>query len=211
MPTNLTFAQAATIGVPWTTACIALQRASVSPGETVLVIGATGAVGGAAVQFAEIKGCKVITASRRDSTDINTITDPQFSKVLSLTNARGADVVIDTVGDPVLMRAALGILATRGRLSYITARPNSTEMTFDIKQLYRKEQSIVGCNSVNHTEEEMGKLLRNLAPEFESGRLHVVPDGRLVKVTLEEAVEAYRWVPEHSGEKVVISIDETHS
>ena len=208
MPTNLTFAQAATIGVPWTTACIVLQRASVSSGETVLVIGATGAVGRAVVQLAELKGCKVITASRRDITDINTIRDPQFSKVLQLTNDHGADVVIDTVGDPVLMRAALGILAVRGRLSFIAARPNNTEMTFDIKQLYRKEHSIVGCNSVNYTEEEMGTLLRNIAPEFETGKLHVVPDDKLVKVTLgEEAVDAYKWVPEHSGEKVVIMID----
>lgn len=135
MPRNLSFAQAATIGVPWTTASIALERAGASAGETVLIVGATGAVGTAAVQLAELRGCKVITASRRDTTNVNIITDPQFSKVIALTNGHGPDVIIDTVGDPVLMRSALEILAVRGRLSYIVARPNSTEMTFDMKQL----------------------------------------------------------------------------
>lgn len=45
-------------------------------------------------------------------------------------------MTIDTVGDPVLMRAALGILSVRGRLSYTTARPDSTDMTFDMNTMY---------------------------------------------------------------------------
>ena len=102
------------------------------------------------------------------------------------------------------MRAALGIVSVRGRLSYNTALPNSTDMTFDMKQLYKKEQSIVGCNSVNNTAEEMGVILRTLVSEFESGRLKAVPDEKLVKVSIGQAVEACTRVAQRSREKLVI-------
>jgi NADPH:quinone reductase len=100
-------------------------------------------------QLAEWKGYKVMTASRHDATDVNIMSDPQFSKFFALINC--SDVIIHTVGNPVLMRAALGILAARGSLSYITARQKSTVISFDMTQLYRKEQGIVGCNFVNNT------------------------------------------------------------
>ena len=208
-PSTLTFAQAATLGVPWSTANIALSRGGAKTGEIVLVIGATGAVGQAAVELAQVKGCKAITASRRDTTDINLLKDLDFSKVKELTNGHGVDVVIDTVGDHVIMRSILDhALAVRGRLSYIAARANHTELTFDMKQLYRNEQSIVGCNSVNYTAKEMGECLQSIVPEFEKGTLTACADDKLVKVNLgQEAVDAYKWVPEHSGEKVIICID----
>jgi NADPH:quinone reductase len=50
-PSNLSFAQAATIGVPFTTAALALHRANVQSIDVVLVLGASGAVGSAACQL----------------------------------------------------------------------------------------------------------------------------------------------------------------
>ena len=209
MPANLTFAQAATIGVPWTTAFIVLDRARTAPAETVLVLGATGAVGSAVVELAHAKRCNVITASRRSTTHINVLEDPQLSQVLGLTNNRGADVVIDTVGDPVLMRAALAVLARRGRISYIAApRSGSTDFTFDMKSLYRKEQCIIGCNSLNYSVAEMATILRSLTPGFEQASLSVTPDEELVKVSLgEETIAGYAEVKERSGKKIVIVME----
>jgi NADPH2:quinone reductase len=86
MPKNFTFAQAASVGVPWTTAFIVLHRAQTIATETVLVLGATGAVGSAVVQLARAKGCKVITASRRQTTDINILTDQELSKAGTRSN-----------------------------------------------------------------------------------------------------------------------------
>jgi len=208
MPQNLTFAQAATVGVPWTTAFIILQRSQTLPSETVLVLGATGAVGSAAVQLARAKGCRVITASRRPTTDINILTDPELSNARVLTDGRGVDIVVDTIGDAALMRVALGILAPRGRLAFISAsRSGSTEFSFDMKQLYRNEQCIVGCNSVSYTGQEMATILHTLTPEFESGILTVIPDEDIVKVGLgEEAIAGYALVKGRSGKKVVISL-----
>jgi len=207
MPKNLTFAQAATVGVRWTTAFITLDRAQTISSETVLVLGATGAVGSAVVQLGRSKGCKVITASRSAMSDINILTDPELTRARVLTDNRGVDVVVDTIGNASLTQAALNILASRGRLSYISAsRTASTEMTFNMKQLYRKEQIIVGCNSVNYTGEEMASILRTLTPEFENGTLTAYPDEDLIKVGLEEAIASYSVVRERWGKKVVISI-----
>ena len=150
MPKNFTFAQAASVGIPWTTTFIVPHHAQTIATETVLVLGATGAVGSAVVQLTRAKGCKVITGSRRQTTDINILTDPELTEARVLRDSRGVDVVVDTIGNAALMRNALNILAPRGRLAFISAsRSGTTELTFDMKQLYRKEQSIVGCNSVS--------------------------------------------------------------
>lgn len=208
MAENLTFVQAATIGVPWTTASIALSRAQPKAAEIVLVIGATGAVGGAMVQLARVAGCTVFTASRRSTTDINILSDPELKTIMKLTNNHGADVVLDTVGDPDLMRAALGILAVGGRLSYIAApNPEKFTLTFDLRTLYRKGQMIIGSNSLNFTSEEMASILKTLTPEFESGRLKATPDEEITKVGLgQEAIDAYAKVTQRLGKKIVISM-----
>ena len=64
-PTHLSFAQAASLGVPYTTAWDALQRSAVGEGTRVLVIGANGAVGSAALALAKILGAQVLAAVRR--------------------------------------------------------------------------------------------------------------------------------------------------
>jgi NADPH2:quinone reductase len=120
-PHNLSLTQAARVGVPFTTASIALHRAGTLTADIVLILGVAGTVGSAVVQLAKGMGCKVITASRHDSEDINTSSDPTLEKIGVLTDGRGVDVVVDTVGDPHLMKAALGRLALRGRLSFISA------------------------------------------------------------------------------------------
>ena len=68
-PKNLSFLQASTVGVSFTTASIALKRARTTTADVVLVLGANGSVGSAVTQLAKVMGCKVITASRRDNTD----------------------------------------------------------------------------------------------------------------------------------------------
>lgn len=97
-PSILSFLQAATIGVPYTTASLMLRRAHVRAQETVLVLRASGNVGAAAVQLAKARGCNILTASRSDITDINLRTDPELLQALELTGGNGVDVVLDTTG-----------------------------------------------------------------------------------------------------------------
>src|SRR5437763_4600453 len=82
LPARTSFAQGAALGVPYATAYRALfQRAGARPGETVLVHGATGAVGTAAVQIAHAHGMRVIGTGGTDAG-------------LELVRAQGADVVV---------------------------------------------------------------------------------------------------------------------
>lgn len=117
-PKTLSFVQAATIGVPFTTALLALKKSGVKKSDVVLVLGANGAVGSAAVQVARSMGAKVLLGVRNDSGDVNTASDPDLTALDALTSGKGVDVVIDTVGQPPLTNASVKKLARNGRLAF---------------------------------------------------------------------------------------------
>lgn len=112
-PNGLTFAQAAGYPVAYLTAYVALKRcADAQPGEWVLVHGAAGGVGLAAVDYAKVLGCKVIAASASDEKlaviqreyDVDAtvnVTGGFRERVKEITGGRGADVIYDPVGGDV--------------------------------------------------------------------------------------------------------------
>lgn len=205
-PSNVSFIQAATIGVPFTTASLMLRRAHVQANEVVLVIGATGNVGSAAVQLAMTKGCTVLTASRGDTTDINLISDPGLRKVMEMSAGEGVDVVVDTTGDTSLLKAALGVLGQGGRLAIVSApRTGDTDFTFDLKSLYRKEQSIIGSNSLSYSSSHMAAEMRRLVPLFESDQLQAPAEETLRIVGLDDALPAYEAIKNKERGKFVIN------
>lgn len=205
IPDNLSFVQAATIGVPFTTAWIALERARVTADDTVMVIGAYGAVGTAACQLARARGARVITAARRDTADVNLLLDPNMEGVKALTDGAGPSVVIDTVGNVDIMGRALEVLARRGRLSYISApKTFNAQFSFDMKGVYRAEKEIIGCNTLNYSMKEVADMLRVLAPGFATGQYQPL-EGKTVEVKLgEEALNAFRDVRAGKSLKYVI-------
>jgi NADPH2:quinone reductase len=132
VPQGMDLKQASVLGVPWTTAYVALTRAAAKKGETVLVFGAGGAVGGAVVQLAKssLFGCRVLTAGRGDKYEVDTTKHPDLSVAKDLTGGRGPDVVVDTTGDMGLMKAGLHQLNKGGRLagkSSVTVPPRVSE------------------------------------------------------------------------------------
>ena len=110
MPESMSFAEAAAISTTYGTSYYALkQRAALQPGETLLVLGAGGGVGLAAVELGACMGARVIAAaSTREklaaaeaagAQDLIDYSDGQLKdKVKALTNGRGADVIYDPVG-----------------------------------------------------------------------------------------------------------------
>lgn len=112
-PERLSFAQAAGYPVAYLTAYVAFSRcAMVQPGEWVLVHGAAGGVGLAAVDYAKVLGARVIAASASDAKlaviqkeyDVDAVVNsaPGFrEKVKEITGGRGADVIYDPVGGDV--------------------------------------------------------------------------------------------------------------
>ena len=102
------------------------DRAALSPGETLLVLGAAGGVGLAAVELGRKMGARVIAAasseakleacrSRGAAETINYASEDLRQRVKELTQGRGVDVVLDPVGGPYT-EPALRSLAWRGRL-----------------------------------------------------------------------------------------------
>jgi NADPH:quinone reductase len=204
-PSNLSFAQAAAVGVPFTTAALVLRRVMLQPTDIVLVLGASGAVGSAACQLARNRGCRVFTAARRDTMDVNLVTDPELKAVKSLTDGKGVDVVVDTTGSPVLMNNALMCLAPRGRLAYIAApRKGPTDFTFDMKHVYREEKIIIGCNSVLAGLPETATDLETMTAGFENGSLQAPKETDLEKIRIEDAVDVYKMMGNWQGKKFVI-------
>ena len=102
-----------------------IDRAALRSGETVLVLGAAGGVGSAAVQIAKAAGARVIAAASSDvkcafcqtlgaDTTINTSRENLREALKAATAGRGADVVYDPVGGE-LAEAAFRSIAWRGR------------------------------------------------------------------------------------------------
>lgn len=190
-PKNLSFTQAAAVGTPWTTGMMTLLRARATATDSVMVLGATGSVGSSVMQIAKMLGCKTIGVGHH-GTDIDSSKDPQLQRAKDLTGGAGPDVVVDTVGDLTLTRAAFEVMAVRGRISIISApRQGSRELTLDLLSLYRRQIELVGCNSAAYPQSEMAQMLKDLAPDFESGKL-VAPDEKSMSlISIDQAPDAY--------------------
>ena len=110
IPTNMDFKTAAGFAMVYTTSYYALkQRARLQAGETLLVLGASGGVGLAAVELGKLMGARVIAAASTDEKleFVNQLQPDELlnygdgelkEKVKALTDGRGADVIYDPVG-----------------------------------------------------------------------------------------------------------------
>jgi NADPH2:quinone reductase len=111
MPDSMSMENAAVLSVTYITSLHALKdQGHVKPGEWVLVLGASGGVGSAAIEIAKALGAKVIAAASSDSKleyckslgadyTINYDTEDLRERVKSITEGKGVDVVYDPVGD----------------------------------------------------------------------------------------------------------------
>ncbi len=112
-PQGMSFAKASCISTTYGTSYYALkQRADLQPGETLLVLGAAGGVGLAAVELGKAMGARVIAAAsspeklkvarQAGADDLIDYSDGELKeKVKALTEGRGADVIYDPVGGPL--------------------------------------------------------------------------------------------------------------
>ncbi|MGV3719808.1 MAG: NADPH:quinone reductase, partial [Actinomycetota bacterium] len=127
---SVTFAQGAAVNIPYATAHRALfGKACAKPGETVLVHGASGGVGTAAVQIASAQGITVIGTAGTDSGRAQVLAQgaahaldhhaPDYlQQVLALTQGNGVDVVLEMLAN-VNLGKDLTVLARGGRVVII--------------------------------------------------------------------------------------------
>jgi NADPH2:quinone reductase len=134
LPARMSFVEAAALSLVYDTAWFALrERGRLEPGETVLVLGASGGVGQAAVQLARAMGANVLAGVSRPERaaaalaagadaviDLSRadLRDSLREQVYAVTDGRGADIILDPLGGAVF-EAALRALAWRGRLVVI--------------------------------------------------------------------------------------------
>jgi len=127
IPAGMEFATAAAFGLTYATSEHALcDRGALEAGETLLVLGAAGGVGLAAIEIGKILGARVIACASSDDKlavcrahgaddTINYATEDLRERIKAITDGQGADVVYDPVGGPYT-EPALRSIAWRGRL-----------------------------------------------------------------------------------------------
>jgi NADPH:quinone reductase len=195
-PANLSTEQAAAIGVPFTTAWAALVRAAqLQPGETILIVGARGAVGQAAIQIAHWKKSRAIGADLGTAiipaadAAVDTRAGDLRERVLEITGGRGADVVFDTVGG-AMFEPSLRSLGRGGRQVAI-ASTGDRRVSFDLVDFYHNRAHLIGVDSQQFTPREVGEIARALVGGFESNALTPPP---IEAVPFDEALKAYERV-----------------
>jgi len=208
-PAHLSFAQAASLGVPYTTAWDALQRSGVGKGTRLLVIGANGAVGSAALALGRVLGAQVLAAVRK-ADQVEVLQAQGFDAIAlgkpealgAQVNAvfkGGADVIFDTTG--FWLPAAVAGLAPFGRIAIIAA-PVDGHVQLPALALYRKGGSVVGINSLLYNCEQCAVMLEQFGRFFDEGLLPL-PTG-LREVALADGVQCYEEVNQGCADKIIL-------
>lgn len=201
-PKALSLAQAASIGVTYLAAWLGvMEYAQLKSGETLLVIGAGGGVGGAAAQIGKWRGARVLGVDRYplppDSAAAHAIDDffvlegeTLVQTISRATSGRGAQVIFDTVGGP-MFEPALKALGHRGRQIEI-ASVGDRRVSFDLLDFYHNERQLLGVDTRKRNATESAALLEALTPVFEDGAFRAPLIDRTIP--LAEGLSAYEQV-----------------
>jgi NADPH2:quinone reductase len=179
LPERASFQQGAAIGVPYATAWRGLfLRGAARAGETVLVHGASGGVGTAAVQIARAHGLRVIgTAGTAEGValvrdqgahEVLNHHEPDYlQRVGPLTGGRGVDVVLEMLAN-VNLDHDLDLLAMKGRVVVIG---NRGRVEIDARKTMGKDADIRGMTLFNATPQELDEIHAGIVAGLENGTL----------------------------------------
>jgi NADPH2:quinone reductase len=201
LPERVSFAQGAGVNIPYATAYRALyHRAHGQPGETVLVHGASGGVGIAAVQMARAGGFTVIgTAGTEKGRKLvleqgaHHVVDHRQEgyekEIMSVTKGRGVDVILEMLAN-VNLAKDLTLLALRGRVVVIG---NRGSIEINPRATMQRDLSILGLTLMNAGKEELVSIHAALVAGLENGTLNPVVG---CEMPLAEAPHAHQAVME---------------
>lgn len=213
-PARLSFEEAAAIGVNYVTALIGLDYAALKADETLLVIGATGGVGGAACGIGAKLGARVIAAcrGRLDPATPAGLSGAEpldldgagiESALRDLTAGRGVDVVYDCVGRPDLTTAALSALGLGGRMIVIAGTPGE-QVPVELIPFYRRECRLIGVDSLKRSAADCAPRMDALRDGFETGHYPAPPIA--ARHPLAEGSAAYAAVARGTRGRVVLTM-----
>jgi NADPH:quinone reductase len=210
-PAALTMDEAGAIGVPFVTAAEGLRRAGgVADGKVVLVLGANGKVGQAAIQLATLAGARVFGVERSaqpyvghasGSVTMIDSAENMVEVVRDLTGGHGADIVFNTVGSPYFEQANRS-MAMRGTQIFISTIDRS--VPFDILEFYRGQRTYVGVDTLALDSVEGALIYDGLSASFERGTLKPFPIVDDHVFTLDKAADAYRIVFNGAQNRVLL-------
>lgn len=206
VPEGLDWIMAASFGLTYATASAMLRRGRLRAGETVLVLGASGGLGHAAVQLACSAGARVIAACRGAerrgallSLGAEAVVEPgpeMAGQVRALTGGQGVALVFEHVA-ATTFEQSVASMAVGGRL-VLGGVTTGTEASLDLKAVFTKRLELLGCRGSGR--QDLAHALGLLA----SGAVR--PHVERV-LPLEHAVEAHRLL--ESGQllgKVVLVV-----
>lgn len=211
LPSRVSFAQGAAMGVPYATAWRALfVRANARAGETVFVHGASGGVGTAAVQMARAHGLRVIGSAgtaggvalvrEQGAHEAVNHREPDYlERVMRFTGGRGVDLVAEMLANVNLDRD-LDLLAPRGRVVVVG---NRGRIEIDPRKAMTKDAAILGMQLVHASRDELAGIHAGLVAGLENGTLHPVI-GR--EFPLAEAPSAHAAVMEPGARGKIVLV-----
>jgi NADPH2:quinone reductase len=188
---------AASIGVTYSTAWDAVvNKAQASTGQWVLVQGASGGVGVAAVQIAKAFGARVIGTASTDEKrkwvegqgadhTVDYTQDDWPEQVKALTGGKGVDAVIDGVGGDAFLKA-FDCVAPGANICVFGAS-GGREVNINLALLFRTRVHIHGCGGTGCTREDFEKMLGL----FSSGKLKATVETTL---PLADAAQAHQMI-----------------
>jgi NADPH2:quinone reductase len=213
LPENVSFAQGAAMGTPYATAYRGLiQRADARPGEIVLVHGASGGVGTAAVQLARARGLRVFgTAGTDEGRNLareqgaHEVFDhhapDHFEQIMKATGGRGVEVIVELLAN-VNLGKDLTILAKGGRVAIIGSRGR---VEIDPRAAMQRDVDLRGMVLPNTLPAEMASIHAALVAGLENGTLRPVIGKEF---PLAEAAQAHRAVMEPGALGKIVLVPE---
>lgn len=209
LPMQVEFDQGAALGTPYATAWRALfQRGRAVAGESVLIHGATGGVGLAAVQLASAAGLRIVAtggseAGRELVTEqgAHEVFDHHSEDYLERVKSHGdgIDLILEMLANVNLDRD-LQVLATGGRVVIIG---NHGRVEIDPRAIMQKEAAILGTFLFNTTATEEKSIHAGLGAGLANGTLSPVIGRR---IALADAAQAHRAVSESGSQGKIVLV-----
>lgn len=210
-PKNLSAEEAAVVGVPFITAFSALvPLGRLKKGEWVIISGAAGSVGQAAIQLARAKGACIVALIKDESEEqklksgtVQAIAQSNRGDlnrvVREATSGKGADLALNAAGSSIF-GALIEALALGGR-QVVFSVAGGRESTLDLLSFYKNQFALYGLDTQKFDATECAGIFNELAPLFESGALQ--PPTIDSRYELSEAAQAYGKVAAGGSGKVV--------
>jgi NADPH:quinone reductase-like Zn-dependent oxidoreductase len=207
IPDNISFHDASVIGRHLATATNQVEGVcKVQRSHKVLVMGASGGLGSAAIQVAKWNGAEVIAAAGTDERvaaavrvgadhGVNYRTQDLIAEVMKITGGKGVDAVCENVADPELFRKALYSMTHGATMVTAGNASGHIEVPLDIRRLYLYQLHIVG-----EPREQPGGLARAFKRAGEGGIKTIID----TVLPLSQAAEAHKRVAERRGVGKVI-------